>query len=92
MIGVSCTVDGKLLSGFTTSYVGGVFVTVGVLMGVGNAVTFVAVGSIAAYYFVQKRGLANGIIMAGGGVGGAVISCLMNHGERACCSGKELRI
>lgn len=77
LCGVCFTVGGELLSGFTANNIGGLFVTAGVLMGVGNGMSLIVVGSIAAQYFSAKRGLANGIIFAGGGVGGAVISFLI---------------
>ena len=34
--------------------------------------------TVPAQYFKSKRGIANGIIYAGGGLGGAVISFLVN--------------
>lgn len=77
LCGVCFTVGGELLSGFAADNVGGLFVTAGVLMGVGNGMSLIVVGSIAAQYFSEKRGLANGIIFAGGGLGGAVISFLI---------------
>lgn len=77
LCGVCFTVSGEVLSGFTAGNLGGLFVTAGVLMGIGNGMSLIVVGSIAAQYFNDKRGLANGIIFAGGGVGGAVISFLI---------------
>ena len=36
------------------------------------------VSIIPAQYFNKKRGVANGIVYAGGGIGGATISVAMN--------------
>lgn len=36
------------------------------------------VSVVPAQYFSKKRGLANGIVYAGGGIGGAVISVVMD--------------
>lgn len=65
---------GQILSGFTVDNVGGLFVTAGALTGVGSSLSFNVVGSLPTQYFNRKRGLANGIVFACGGLGGAVLS------------------
>ncbi|KAL9070976.1 MAG: hypothetical protein Q9161_004476 [Pseudevernia consocians] len=66
-LGVSMLGIGEILSGFLTRHVGGLFATTGVVINV-----------TPAQYFHKKRGLANGIVCAGGGLGGMVISLSMN--------------
>ncbi|KAF2083811.1 MFS general substrate transporter [Saccharata proteae CBS 121410] len=66
---------GAVLSGWCTGSVGGLFVCTGLVMGIGISHMYMAVTTITAQYFSKKRGLSNGIIYAGGGLGGAV-SCL----------------
>lgn len=77
-LGVSLLGLGGILSGFATDSVGGLFVTNGIVMGVGVALSFMVCSTTPAQYFYRKRGLANGIVFAGGGLGGAVISFIMD--------------
>ncbi|KAF2094073.1 MFS general substrate transporter [Rhizodiscina lignyota] len=76
IIGISLLGLGELLSGSTTNNVGGLFATTGFIMGVGTRL-FPSTSHCPAQYFHRKRGLANGIVYAGGGLGGAVISLVM---------------
>ncbi|KAH8663660.1 major facilitator superfamily domain-containing protein [Tricladium varicosporioides] len=66
LLGVGFLGTGEVLSGWTTGSIGGLFVTAGVVMGV--------ISTIPAQYFNKKRGIANGVVYAGGGIGGAAIS------------------
>ena len=77
ILGISFVAGGEILSSFTTHNVGGLFVTAGVVLGIGVSLCFTVVGSVPAQYFNRKRGLATGIVFASGGLGGAVISFLM---------------
>ncbi|EJT71754.1 hypothetical protein GGTG_11008 [Gaeumannomyces tritici R3-111a-1] len=63
-----------LLSGFAVDSVPGLFFTAGVVQGVAMSLCFLSCGVVPAQYFSRKRGLANGIVYSGGGIGGAVIS------------------
>jgi nitrate/nitrite transporter NarK len=36
-----------------------------------------ASGTLPSQYFAKKRGIANGLVFAGGGIGGAVLSVFM---------------
>ena len=47
-------------------------------MGIGVSLSFMVCSSIPAQYFSRKRGLANGIVFAGGGLGGAIISFMLD--------------
>ncbi|ETN39888.1 uncharacterized protein HMPREF1541_06114 [Cyphellophora europaea CBS 101466] len=64
LLGVSLMGLGQILSGFSQSNIGGLFITAGLMMGYG--------------YFSRRRGLANGLVFAGGGLGGAIISLSMS--------------
>ncbi|KAL6415902.1 Monocarboxylate permease [Ilyonectria robusta] len=78
MIGVVMLGLGEILAGFTTHAVGGLFATAGVVFGVGNGLCFMTASVAPAQWFSKKRGLANGIVFAAGGLGGAVTSLAMN--------------
>ena len=78
LLGVGLLGTGEILSGFSTRNVGALFVTAGVVMGLGCSLQFMVISTIAAQYFNRKRGIANGIVYAGGGFGGTVISFAMD--------------
>ncbi|BCR92808.1 uncharacterized protein ACHE_80708A [Aspergillus chevalieri] len=78
LFGIFCLGLGEILSGFAFRNIGGLFVTAGVVMGIGISVCFMVVSVIPAQYFKTKRGVANGIVYAAGGLGGAVISFILN--------------
>ncbi|KAF8270315.1 major facilitator superfamily domain-containing protein [Lactarius quietus] len=69
---------GPLLNGFATKSYGGLFVTNGLIMGFGTSLTFMACSSLPSQYFKRRRGLANGLVFAGNGLGGGVISITLN--------------
>lgn len=77
ILGVSLLGLGGILSGFATRSVVGLFLTNGIFTGMGVALCFMVCSTTPAQYFYRKRGLANGIVFAGGGLGGAVISFIM---------------
>ncbi|KAI9928682.1 hypothetical protein ASPWEDRAFT_149284 [Aspergillus wentii DTO 134E9] len=78
LIGVFILGLGEVLSGFAVHSIGGLFVTAGVVFGVGISLCFMVVSVVPAQYFKAKRGIANGIVYAAGGLGGAVISFILN--------------
>ncbi|OBT40008.1 hypothetical protein VE00_09406 [Pseudogymnoascus sp. WSF 3629] len=69
---------GQILSGFTAHNVPGLFITMGLIMGMGVSNLFMVVSVTPAQYFNKKRGIANGIVYAGGGLGGTAISFAMD--------------
>ncbi|KAA8642776.1 hypothetical protein EYZ11_002932 [Aspergillus tanneri] len=69
---------GEILSSWALAHIGALFVTAGVTVGIGTSFCFMVVSVITAQYFKAKRGIANGIVYAGGGLGGAVISFVLN--------------
>ena len=74
LLGTTLVTAGMVASGFTTSSVGGLFGTAGVLIGTGGSLNFMVASILPAQYFSSKVGLANGIVKFGGGVGGVVLS------------------
>lgn len=74
LLGVFLVGVGEVLAGFATRNIRGLFVTAGGIMGIGTSLCFIVVSVTPAQYFSKKRGLANGIVFAGGGLGGAVNS------------------
>ncbi|KAI0028219.1 MFS general substrate transporter [Vararia minispora EC-137] len=69
---------GQILSSFSTRSVGGLFVTTGIVTGFGLSLGFMTCSALPAQYFSRRRGLANGFVYAGGGIGGAIWSLSMN--------------
>ncbi|KAF9884845.1 hypothetical protein FE257_001188 [Aspergillus nanangensis] len=78
MIGVFMLGLSEVLSSFAIKNIGSLFVTGGILMGIGISLCFMVVSVIPAQYFKTKRGIANGIVYAAGGLGGAVNSFVIN--------------
>ncbi|KAJ6554175.1 monocarboxylate permease Mch4 [Mycena capillaripes] len=74
LLGISLIGLGEILSGFATLNIGALFVTSGAIVGIGTSLCFMVVSVTPAQYFARRRGLANGIVYAGGGLGGAVTS------------------
>lgn len=70
---------GYVFAGFCTHSVAGLFMTAGLITGVGISHCYMTVSTITAQYFSRKRGVSNGIIYAGGGLGGAVTSLAMER-------------
>ncbi|KAF8184142.1 major facilitator superfamily domain-containing protein [Mycena galopus ATCC 62051] len=80
LAGISLVGLGEILSSFATKNIGALFVTTGIITGIGTRqVSCGCVASVMpAQYFTKRRGLANGVAYAGGGLGGAVTSFVMN--------------
>lgn len=78
LLGIGLLGLGEVISSFSTKSVGGLFVTTGVIMGVGTSFCFMVVSATPTQYFSKKRGLANGIVYAAGGLGGTVLSLGMD--------------
>lgn len=74
MLGILFVGASEILSSFAVVSVAGLFITSGVTLGLGTSLCFMAVSATPAQYFSKKRGLANGIVFAGGGLGGATTS------------------
>ncbi|KAF8894392.1 major facilitator superfamily domain-containing protein [Infundibulicybe gibba] len=77
---LACTMlgGGQILSGFSARNIGGLFVTNGIIVGFGTSMIFMLSGTLPAQWFKRKRGLANGLVYGGAGIGGAVLSLSIN--------------
>ncbi|KAM0695386.1 hypothetical protein Q7P36_005745 [Cladosporium allicinum] len=78
MLGILLMSLSGAISSVVYDNVGALFATYGVLMGLGMGLTFTTVAVAPTQYFLRRRGLANGIVLAGGGAGGAVVSIALN--------------
>ncbi|KAF2837450.1 major facilitator superfamily transporter [Patellaria atrata CBS 101060] len=78
LLGILLIGSGQFLSSFCINSIGGLFVTSGVLTGIGQGFCFMVASVTPAQYFSKKRGLANGIVFSGGAFGGAVLSLVMD--------------
>ncbi|KAL2048725.1 hypothetical protein ABVK25_011042 [Lepraria finkii] len=78
LLGMTLLALGEILAGFCTHNIGALFFTAGIIMGIGVSLAFMVVSVTPAQYFNKKRGLANGIVYAGGGLGGTIITLVMN--------------
>ncbi|KAM5357907.1 hypothetical protein ACJZ2D_015796 [Fusarium nematophilum] len=63
---------------FVSDHIVGLFFLPAVPLGLGMSGCFMSFSLVPAHYFKRKRGLANGIVSAGGGFGGAVMSIATN--------------
>jgi hypothetical protein len=55
------------------------YITQGLLFGIGGGLVFFSSISVTAQYFEKRRGLANGIAVAGSGIGGLAVSPLTRY-------------
>ncbi|KAI1823635.1 major facilitator superfamily transporter [Xylaria intraflava] len=78
MLGIFLIGLAQILASFAVESVPGLFITEGGLLGLGFGLTFIVTSSMPAQYFSKKRGLANGVVFAGGGFGGAVLSLVLD--------------
>jgi MFS transporter, MCT family, solute carrier family 16 (monocarboxylic acid transporters), member 3 len=77
LLGVALLGLGEITSGWTTSNVGGLFGTSGILVGLGTSLCYNISNNLPTQYFSGKLGLANGIIKLGGGLGATVLSIML---------------
>ncbi|TQW02920.1 major facilitator superfamily domain-containing protein [Cordyceps javanica] len=78
MLGMFTMGLGGILASFCTESIPGLFVTFGFLAGAGGSCGFAVVAAVPSQYFNTRRGLANGLIFAGSGFGGATNSFFMD--------------
>lgn len=74
MLGVTLMGIGLIGAGWCTDEVAPLFVTVGVLGGVGMSSAYATTNNLPVQYFSGKLGLANGLVKLGGGVGATVMA------------------
>ncbi|KAK0818028.1 hypothetical protein LTR75_002746 [Friedmanniomyces endolithicus] len=67
----------QVLSGFTTSQVGGLFGLSGVMVGLGMSLLYTINNTLPTQYFSSRLGTANGLIKFGGGIGATVLAIVV---------------
>ncbi|KAF9126275.1 hypothetical protein BGW39_006747 [Mortierella sp. 14UC] len=77
-LGILMASLGLILASFFTQ-LWHLYITQGFLFGVGGGLVFFSSISVTAQYFEKRRGLANGIAVAGSGIGGLAISPLTRY-------------
>ncbi|MCJ1476739.1 hypothetical protein MMC13_005408 [Lambiella insularis] len=78
MIGTVVLGLSEILSGFCTDTVGGLFAANGILLGLGGSLCFMVSSVVPAQHFRARLGLANGVVKACGGIGGTVLSFVLD--------------
>ncbi|KAL1411846.1 hypothetical protein Q8F55_002817 [Vanrija albida] len=75
---------GEVLAGTAAQHnsLPGLFLTAGVMLGIGCSFSFMVISVTPAQYFSTRRGTAVGMVFAGGGIGGAVLSLAMEASIR----------
>lgn len=76
IVGTIFVALGLEMAGFSTQ-IWHLYLTQGVVFGIGASCIYVAIMGIAPQWFVKRRGLALGIIASGSGIGGLVIPFVM---------------
>lgn len=74
LIGVAVMGTGLVSAGWCTESVPGLFVTIGVIAGIGSNMSYTMTNSVPVQYFSGHLGLAFGIVKAGGGIGATVMA------------------
>ncbi|KAJ9122899.1 hypothetical protein QFC24_003937 [Naganishia onofrii] len=74
LVGSMLVAFAQIFSGSTTKNLSGLFVTSGFMMGTGCSILFMVGSILPSQYFKRRRGLANGIVYSGSGIGGAIMS------------------
>ncbi|KAI8884103.1 MFS general substrate transporter [Backusella circina FSU 941] len=82
---------GLEMAGFSTQ-IWHLYLTQGVVFGIGASFNYVAIMGVAPQWFTQHRGLALGIISSGSGIGGLVIPFIMNGVNGTLGAGWTYRI
>ena len=78
LMGVCSIGTGELLASFSTRNVPALFVTAGFVTGLGYSMSLVSITIVPAQYFRRRRGLSNGLVYAGGGIGGGIFSFILS--------------
>ncbi|KNG83835.1 monocarboxylate transporter [Aspergillus nomiae NRRL 13137] len=69
---------GEFLASWVTEHVGALFVTHGIIFGVGGGLTILTCSTAPMQWFEKHRGLAVGIVFGGGSLGSAIMSIATN--------------
>lgn len=74
MAGIAFMAIGQFAASFSTHSVAGLFVSIGLVSGIGLCAVYTICNTLPVQYFSSKVGLANGLIKMGGGIGGTVMA------------------
>ncbi|KAI1074556.1 MFS general substrate transporter [Whalleya microplaca] len=74
LLGITLVGLAEIISSFTLKSLPALFMTEGAMLGLGYGLCFTVTSSTPTQYFRRKRGLANGVVFAGGGLGGTILS------------------
>lgn len=77
IIGMLSCSFGFILASFGTQ-LWHLYLTQGVMFGLGGGLVFLSTISITSQYFEKRRGFANGIVVSGSGIGGLILAPLTN--------------
>ncbi|KAK5130601.1 hypothetical protein LTR08_001920 [Meristemomyces frigidus] len=77
LAGVAILGLAEIISGSTTSRLGGLFGTSGVMAGIGICLLYSVTNSLPTQYFSSKLGTANGLVKLGGGIGATVLAIVL---------------
>jgi MFS family permease len=68
---------GQMAASFCTNNVAGLFVSIGLISGIGISAVYTICNALPVQYFSSKIGLANGLVKLGGGIGGTVMAIVL---------------
>ncbi|KAF2032770.1 MFS general substrate transporter [Setomelanomma holmii] len=77
MVGISLMSLGQIAASFSTTSVAGLFVSFGLVSGIGISAVYTICNALPVQYFSSKIGLANGLVKLGGGIGGTVMAIVL---------------
>ncbi len=77
LLGVLMMSFGILLSSFTVNNLGGLFVTAGILAGLGSSLIYAMSNTLPVQWFSSKLGTANGLVKLGGGLGATAMAVVV---------------
>ncbi|CAO3631942.1 unnamed protein product [Cunninghamella blakesleeana] len=91
IVGTLCVTLGLILAGFSTQ-IWHLYLTQGVLFGIGASLMYCTIMSVAPLWFNKKRGMALGVVASGSGIGGLVIPFIMTPINESLGPGWTYRI
>lgn len=78
LIGSTCLAASYIGGSYTTS-ITGMYLTLGFLQGIGICLVYIPSNALVPMWFKKKLGLANGIAMAGTGIGGVAFTLVAQY-------------
>ncbi|KAI8096592.1 major facilitator superfamily domain-containing protein [Halteromyces radiatus] len=91
IIGTLCVSLGLILAGFS-SQIWHLYLTQGILFGIGASLMYCTIMGVAPLWFNRRRGIALGITASGSGIGGLVIPFIMTPINESLGPGWTYRI